>query len=272
MKKITTFSFYLIAIMAFSFSSFATDSGKDLSQKPTKFDNPYVVTTPGAESSGGILSESFESATFPPAGWSTISPDGGSGWERQTAGTSPLPGWTGGTITTPPGGETAVAYCTWTTGGSASNDQWLVSPQVTGIQAGDILSFWMWFPFDSYADSVDVLISTTGIATTDFDVIVEQFYLAVGSGNTSWTQYTYTLTDYVPAGSDIYVAWREHVDDNFNDGAVTCLDLVEISAAPTQMAKLLLTEFVVTPTATEFIEIYNPMLLLLVVQSFIIML
>ena len=66
------------------------------------------------------LSESFEGTTFPPTGWLKISPDGGTGWNRQLNGTTPVPGWTGGTITVPTGGGNATAFCTWTTGGSAS--------------------------------------------------------------------------------------------------------------------------------------------------------
>jgi hypothetical protein len=83
---------------------------------------------------GSAFPESFESVTFPPPGWSKLNPDGGPGWNRQTVGTSPLPGWTGGVITAPPGGENAVAFCTWNTGGSSDNDQWLYTPQISGIQ------------------------------------------------------------------------------------------------------------------------------------------
>jgi hypothetical protein len=66
------------------------------------------------------------------------------------------------------------------------------------------------------------------------------------------------LTNFVSAGSDIYIAWREHVSDNLSDGAAVCLDLVEVTSGSGAVEKLLLTEFVVTPTAGEFIEIFNP--------------
>lgn len=222
--------FISINLLLFICSSFviAQDYSKDLTQKPTEFNNQLITITPD-DKPNGTLSESFEDPAFPPAGWSLLNPDGGSGWTRLTAGTTPFPGWQGGTVLTPPGGDTAVAYATWTTGGATYNDQWIVTPQITNVQTGDELSFWMWLPFSSYADSVDLLISTTGTDPADFNIIVEQFYLAVGSTDTSWTQYTYTLSDYVSAGSDIYIAWREHVSDNFNDGAIVCLDLVEVT-------------------------------------------
>jgi hypothetical protein len=85
--------------------------------------------------------ESFEGA-FPPTNWSKLNPDGGPGWNQQANGTSPVPGWSGGTITAPPGGEDSVAFCTRNTGGPASNDQWLVTPKMVNIQPDDYISFW----------------------------------------------------------------------------------------------------------------------------------
>jgi hypothetical protein len=207
---------------------FSQSNSKDLSQVPTEFNNPLITTTP-IDGVTSTLSESFEDVTFPPAGWSVLSPDGGTGWTRLTAGTTPFPGWNGGTVIAPTGGGNAVAFATYTTGGATYNNQWLVTPQITDVQTGDELSFWMWFPFSSYADSVDVLISTTGINPGDFNIIVDQFYLPVGSADTSWAQHTYTLSNFVTAGSNIYIAWREHVADNLNDGAIVCLDLVEVT-------------------------------------------
>jgi hypothetical protein len=169
------------------------------------------------------IDESFESPTFPPAGWSTQSPDGGTGWERQTVGTSPIPGWNGGTVVAPVGGGQGVAFCTWTTGGASYNDQWLITPQVT-ISATDTLSFWVYKFSDLYIDNLDIKISTTGNATANFTTNLAQIaYLATDTG---WFYYEYPLAAY--AGQDIYIAFREHVTDNFNDGAAFFLDLVKV--------------------------------------------
>jgi len=84
--------------------------------------------------------EGFEDMEFPPAGWIKISPDGGTGWEPLQVGTTPLPGWTGGDATPCPDGGDWQAYATWTTGGAASNDQWIVTPMVT-VEAGYMLDF-----------------------------------------------------------------------------------------------------------------------------------
>jgi hypothetical protein len=240
---------------------FAQDSGRDLSQSQTNFNNPEIVYGPPLNGELGTLSESFEDPTFPPTGWIKINPDGGTGWTRLMAGTTPIPGWVGGVITTPPGGGDYIAFCTWNTGGAVSNNQWLVTPQITNVQSGDVLNFWLQVPGftnASYLDSLDILISTTGTSVGDFNVIVDQLFWPAGSADTNWTEYTYTLTDYVSAGADIYIAWREHVSDNLTYGAAICLDLIEVTSGGGDMAKLLLTEFVVTPTGAEFIEIFNP--------------
>lgn len=182
----------------------------------------------GLSSVGGggqtvILEEGFE-GTFPPANWGKLNPDGGTGWAKVAIGTTPVPGWTGGIVTGPPSGGASVAFCTWNTGGTTSNDQWLVTPQFTGIEAEDSLHFWLRYWPDSYTDTVDVRISTTGNGSpADFNVLVESLGFGAGS-DTNWVKYSFRVDDFVNPGSDIYIAFREHVQDNFNDGASTSLD------------------------------------------------
>ncbi|MBX2975052.1 MAG: choice-of-anchor J domain-containing protein [Ignavibacteriaceae bacterium] len=201
---------------------------KDMSQKATKFDNPYLVAGAPYQLESSTLSESFESTTFPPAGWTKLSPDGGTGWTRIATGTTPLPGWNGGTATPATGtAGTGMAYATWNTGGATANDQWLVTPQITSVGANHSLSFWM-RKFGAYAEAFDVKISTTtGTATASFTInALTKTYLAADSG---WAQYTVPIGTLVPAGSNIYIAFREYVADNFNDGAALLLDLVEVT-------------------------------------------
>jgi hypothetical protein len=79
---------------------------------------------------------------------------------------------------------------------------------------------------NAYADNVDILASTTGTATTDFTTTIDLLTWTAGTVDTQWTRYAYALTNFVSAGSNIYVGFREHVADNFNDGAAVLLDLV----------------------------------------------
>lgn len=172
------------------------------------------------------LNEDFESTTFPPTGWTVLSPDLGTGWERQTAGVTPIPGWNGGTITTAPtvGGGMGVAFATYTTGGAASNDQWLITPSVTPV-AGDKLGFWM-EKFGQYKEEVQVKVSTTDAQAASFTVDLQIINLPADSSG--WKFYSYDLSAYT--GQAIYIAFREVMADNQADGAAIMLDVVQVSS------------------------------------------
>ncbi len=220
----------LFSLLVISGLAFAQNMSKDLTKTPTNFNNPEYVYGPELENPTLGFAESFEGTTFPPAGWLKANPDGGTGWSRELDGTTPIPGWTGGTITVPTGGGSAVAFCTWTTGGATANDQWLITPQITNVQSGDMLTFWLRvFANDSYAENFDIRISTTGTNIANFTTVVQAFVWPVGGVLDEWISYSYDLINYVPAGSNIYIAFREHVTDNLNDGAAVLLDLVEVT-------------------------------------------
>lgn len=181
----------------------------------------------GGGGGSSAFPESFESVTFPPPGWGKLNPDGGPGWNRQTVGTSPLPGWTGGVITAPPGGENAVAFCTWNTGGSSDNDQWLYTPQISGITSSDSLTFWMKRTYSAYLDEVQVRLSTTTPTVGGFSNLLLTKTYQAGNDDSNWTRYSIPLGAY--AGQSVYIAWREKVTDNFTNGAAISLDLVNIT-------------------------------------------
>ena len=181
---------------------------------------------PGPNSTASVINESFEGTTFPPPGWTKINPDGGSGWNQQINGTSPVPGWTSGSITVPAGGGNKAAFCTWTTGGTTSNNQYLITPQITNVQSNDSLKFYLRYWPNTYRDSLEVLISTGTPTVPEFTTVVLKKNFAVNSTDTNWTQYKFRLGDFVTAGSDIYIAFREFVADNFNEGSSFSLDLV----------------------------------------------
>jgi hypothetical protein len=217
-----------LVLFLFSVLVIAQEGPRDWSKAATNFNNPGVVHSPAGD--GVLAVESFEDATFPPPGWIKLNPDGGSGWDRQTVGTSPIPGWNGGTITAPTGGGNAVAFCTWNTGGTTANDQWLVTPQITNVQPNDSLIFWMLIPgyTSAYSENVDILISTTGTNPSNFTIPVALLTFPANNIDTLWKRYAYKLGDFVTAGSNIYVGFREHVADNFNEGAAVLLDLVQV--------------------------------------------
>ncbi len=201
-----------------------------------KSEAPEFTRGPWIESSNSI-SENFESATFPPAGWAKLTPDGGTGWERGTVGITPIPGWTGGTNTNPPGGSgTGNAFFTYTLGGAASNDSWLITPQLLNVQAGDSLKFWL-RKFGAYVDKLEIKISTTtNTSTSAFTVVVAD--LPFSAADSGWVARAYAIGSLVPAGSNVYIAFRAVVADNFNDGAAFFIDDVKAGAGvvPVELA------------------------------------
>ena len=171
------------------------------------------------------LFEGFESTTFPPTGWTIQSPDGGTGWERIEAGVTPLPGWNGGTVVTAPvNGGTGIAWCTYTTGGATANDQWLITKQFTPA-SGDFINAWI-RKFGAYADKVEIKLSTTGNAVANFTVSLGD--IAYTDTDTGFAYKSYSLATYV--GQAVYVAFREVVADNFNDGGAIFVDNVHVGA------------------------------------------
>ena len=172
--------------------------------------------------------ESFEGTYFPPDCWSKANPDAGSGWEQIASGTTPLPGWTGGTMTTPIGGGNNATYCTYSTGGSSSNDQWLISPQIA-VQTGQELSFFLYW-FGHYQDLLDIKISTTTNDASSFTTtLLSTDTLQYIHGD--WKYFNISLSAY--AGQNVYIAFNEHVADNYNEGAFLAIDMVKVDAAPT---------------------------------------
>ena len=175
--------------------------------------------------SAASLSESFESTTFPPTGW-TIFTFGGSGWSRETVGTT-LPVWGESTITTPAGGGNAVAYCTYSND-TLVNDQWLVTPLIQNIQSQDTLYFWMRNQIYDYSDTVYIYYTSDG---TNFNLIGQVNYPELG--DTNWGRWYLHLGQHISAGSSVYIGFREFLYDNQENGGAICLDLVEIKSTET---------------------------------------
>ncbi len=182
------------------------------------------------DSDAFVYFEGFEGAVFPPAGWTRLNPVPGSGWTDISAGTTPLPGWTGGTADPAPDGGSKMTYCTWTTGGDVANDQWLVTKQFTMVE-GMELSFWLRYWPNSYIDHVQIKISKTVQNNVNaFTILVDDLNFTSASPIT-WQLYTYDLDEFLQPGESFYVAFREFVADNNSDGAVIFLDNVGLSVS-----------------------------------------
>ncbi|MCE1164737.1 MAG: T9SS type A sorting domain-containing protein [Bacteroidetes bacterium] len=239
MKRSTVLTLALIVLTAFAFG-FYSKYGDDNQKAPTtanKVNVNYKAVEYGPTLDGPLssLSESFESTTFPPTGWLKLNPITGTpGYNRQTLGTTPVPGFNGGTIFTPPGGGSGLAFCNYITGNASGGtsgvcDQWLVTPQITNVQPGDSLNFMLW-KFGNYKDNMIVYISTTTPTVAGMTVRLDSIpYQAADSG---WSQKKYKIGNLVPAGSNIYIGFREWCAEISVDGASFCIDLVNYVPAP----------------------------------------
>lgn len=250
MKKLFT----LLLVVLFIGGVYAQNTTKDYNAK--KDVNKASLTYKAFPEKGlkAFIGESFEA--WPPAGWTLASPDGGTGWAQITAGTSPLPGWTGGTASVPSGGGNAHAYCTWTTGGASANDQWIISPQFS-VTAGDSLTFWLYW-FGSYEDSVFVKLSTTTTDVASFTTTLLALDTVDLQPTDTWIRFALDMTPY--AGQNVYIGWQETVADNYNDGAFIGLDLVQMGVATAPelaIAGATTAEYPIVPVSQLSLNTYN---------------
>ncbi len=133
----------------------------------------------------GVLLESFEGTTFPPANWTTINNDGGSKeWEISSS-------------------YSYNGMQSASVGYEKPNDDWLITPKLI-VAEGDILSFWAISTSSYFQEDFNVLVSKTGKNIEDFTISLEE---VIAHPNT-WTEHAYTLTDNanISAGDSIYVA------------------------------------------------------------------
>jgi len=182
-------------------------------------------------------------------GWVVLNEDGGGTTDPFFQGNSTVfPAYEG-----PVDGYVASNY----NGANASGviDQWLISPEIT-VTAGDTLSFWTRSPTGSiWDDSLFVRYSTTaGIVPGAFDQTWGRYKTNVNN----WEMWSFNFNH----SGTIRFAIQYYIFDGGPAGTYSDylgIDLVQVnSAGGALVEKLLLTEFVVTPTGAEFIEIFNP--------------
>ena len=183
---------------------------------------PKYVQGPALESSVSSLNESFEGTTFPPAGWAKFSPLERIGWERYLVGDEIGfgNGFENSVIIECPGGGNAVSYVEYTYP-AAQNVEWLVTPQITNVQPGDSLTFWLRYFPQQYPDSFLVKVSTTTQTVEAMTTTLEARRYS-GPADSGWVKHKIRIGSSVPAGSNIYIGFLE----SFYDGASFSLDLV----------------------------------------------
>jgi hypothetical protein len=165
--------------------------------------------TVGQQVPGGnvnLFAESFDDATFPPAGWAQADVSGTAGnWARATATVHPSG--------QPPHSGAGLAYFnSWTaTGGSSTR---LYRTGSTAIPAGvpsAAVMFWMYHDtgYTADPDRVQVQVSTDGVAWTDLGTAVNRY-----DGSTGWKEHAIDASAYI--GQSIYVGFLG-ISDYGND-------------------------------------------------------
>jgi PKD repeat protein len=152
-------------------------------------------STPVANFAGlnPIITEDFEGATFPPAGWLVNNVDGaGSTWAGSTS------------FNHTNGGSRSAAHVY---SNVALQNGYLITPQITAVPAGAILTFWSYNEWPNYYGPTyqgvnEVRISTTGTAPADFSTIL----WSPTTVTASWVQTAISLASY--SGQNIYLAFR----------------------------------------------------------------
>jgi len=155
------------------------------------------------------FTQNFDSGTTTPAGWSVIN-----GGDPNT--------WVFGT----PGAGTAnsgtnVAKIVYNS--TIAHDDYLITPQFTvTLGVSEQLSLWARHRSNTFPEPFDILLSTTGTATTDFTTTIA----AAVTPNTTWQKFTYSLAAY--AGQTVYIAFRSTTTDEWE----LYLDDVVVGAIP----------------------------------------
>ena len=182
------------------------------------------------------MSESFEYGV-PPPGWTKTNLLGGGGWYQMPVGVMPLPGWGNGTSSVPVTANAGShnAYCSWTTGGGAAdgyhNDQWLISPRLTGLTATSTVSYWLRFAFTNFPDTVYFRVSTNGPAPAEFTIVACTNFFARASYINQFPPWSNTVVNVgalgIPAGTPVWIAIQEYEWDNTHNAAAVQLDVID---------------------------------------------
>lgn len=127
--------------------------------------------------------------------------------------------------------------------GALTPDNWLITPAISIPANGAMLSWWVAAQDPNYpSDHYEVMISTTGTATTDFTSVYEE---TISSGD--WTQRTVALPAY--ANQTIHIAFVHNECTDLFLMKIDDISVTELSADPT---------IEVNPTSVAFGNLVTP--------------
>jgi len=197
-----------------------------------EFTGDNTVAVSGGAFPADFVLEDFEGLNFPPNGWMIVDVDGGSAINPALSYIDPF------------SGEVAAE-------GMGCADDYLITPALT-IPAGYAdYSFWVGQESVSYQNSFEIMVSTTGTATTDF-VQVADFPMYT-RGATDWTMESVDLSAY--AGQEVYVAMHVYYSESQYYG-FGFDDILMPPLAPTSNTPFF-SEYIEGSSNNKAVEIYN---------------
>jgi hypothetical protein len=142
------------------------------------------------------------------------------------------------TVSTPGGTDISsqTGQSFWTSGAQNANrpgeiDEWLISPQISVIYAGDSLYFWAGAVDQGFDDSVRIKVSTTNSKLESFVHQLANFKVDGSAGE--WHRYSFDLSEF--DSSDIYFAINYYIKDGGPGGQhsdIVWIDHAVISGDP----------------------------------------
>ena len=145
-----------------------------------------------------ILNEGFESAAFPPAGWTVIDRD------------ADHHGWLSGgeRLTVYAGKHVAISYScdpkTYPIVEYSRQENWLITPQINVTNNAFILQFFYAEEDNESRDSLDVMVSTMGKRPEDFTEKLAELEALNDEGEVKFQKLTRSLSKF--SGQKIYIA------------------------------------------------------------------
>ena len=134
------------------------------------------------------------------------------------------------------------------------NDQWLISPRLTGLTATSTVSYWLRFAFTNFPDTVYFRVSTNGPAPANFTFVPLTNVFARASHPNQFPPWSNHVVNVgalgIPAGTPIWIAIHEYEWDNTHNGAAIQLDVINSDLTAPPQAR-------VGPTSLTFTAYYE---------------
>ena len=196
---------FLVFLIIFSiFTGFAIADSKMV---PKQMVNPVVTASSTFGNSKAVKWEETFNTTTIPAGWQVIDNDGSGSVLTFTQGLS----FTSGDVF--PQADSSFFWGNYQNANGFLIDEWLITPQLPMVEAGDYLHFYAGAIDGGYDDSLKVLVSTTDSLPGSFTEIT---YFKVEGPLGAWHMYSFDLSAY--AGSQIFVAVNYYHEDGGPSG------------------------------------------------------